>query len=306
MTSTAPPPPAPSAKAGAASGKALASADAFIAHLHRCMQTPAGIDTVLLFVAYASRLTASTLDTSVSAALRRRAVALLLSIPAARGKATTAAVVVQPSAGAVRALATSARLRALAALLSEARMVMRLWGLLGLYLSLRKLAAGTFAKKRSSSSSSSAAAAADEKRDPDRARQESLDAGIAWARLGLGIAFQVLENAGLLTQKGVLNLQPATAAWCMRWATRAWSAGTGLEIARLMVEWSRKEQGKVSSQEYRRWKQVWTGDMARNLAWAPLTVHWSLEKGFVNEPMIAILASFAGWIQMSRLWKETA
>jgi len=277
-------------KAGTMLARTPPALDAFIAHLHRCMQTPAGIDTVLLFVAYASRLTASALDAATRTALRGRLAALLLAIPA-RGGSTT--VVVKTPAAAVKVLATSARLRALAALLSEARMVMRLWGLLGLYLSLRKLVAHTWAGKG-------------KENDPEKARQQRLDGLMAWARLTLGIAFQVLENAGLLAHKGVLNLRPATAGWCMRWATRAWSAGTFVEIMRLLVEHSRKQAGDVSSAEYRKWKEGWTGDFVRNAAWAPITVHLSVDKGFVSEPVIGGLATLAGWIQMSRLWRETA
>jgi hypothetical protein len=266
-----------------------AALDAFVARLHRCMQTPSGIDTVLLFIAFSSRLSASALDALTRTALRRRIATLLLAMPA-RGS-----VVVTPPAGAAKALATSARLRALAALLSEARMVMRLWGLLGLYLSLRKLVQATFTRS-----------AEGNEKDPEKRRQQRLDGVIAWTRLILGISFQVLENAGLLTQKGVLSLKPATAAWCMRWATRSWSAGTGVEIARLLVERSRRQDGNITTEEYKRWKEGWMGDFVRNAAWAPLTVHWSLEKGFVSEPVIAGLATLAGWIQMRRLWEGTA
>src|SRR5690349_6290403 len=122
MTSEQPPAPLPSGAAsssGSGKGKngtgamlvsSPAALVAFIAHLHRCMQTPSGIDTVLLFIAFSSRLSASALDAVTRTALRRRIATLLLAMPA-RGS-----VVVTPPTGAAKALATSARLRALAAL----------------------------------------------------------------------------------------------------------------------------------------------------------------------------------------------
>ena len=46
--------------------------------------------------------------------------------------------------------------------------------------------------------------------------------------------------------------------------------------------------------------------MARNLAWAPLTLHWSSEKGLLSEVMVGLLACVPSTIQMRDLWQQTA
>ena len=115
-------------------------ADAFLAHLARCMQTRAGAETVLLFVCYATRLAGSVLEAVGGAALRqsaRRLVALAYSLP----PATT---VVMASAAPQRSLAALAlrlggRFKALSAVVSETRTMGRLWGLLGLYFAAKRL-----------------------------------------------------------------------------------------------------------------------------------------------------------------------
>lgn len=54
-------------------------------------------------------------------------------------------------------------------------------------------------------------------------------------------------------------------------------------------------------EEARWWREVYV-----NAAYAPLTVHWSLEKGCVSEAWVGILGSVAGLVGFRELWKETA
>lgn len=265
--------------------------DAFLTHLHRCLQTPTGIDTVLLFVGFAARLSASLLEAASQTALQRsarRLVALAFALPP---KTTILLSATQPSPAAARALKLVARLRALSALLREGRTFMRLWGLLGMYASARRL----LLKKPSGTT------------DKTAKEREQLDSLISWTQLLSLTIFQILENVTLLSQKGVLSLSPASQTKATRWGPRFWAFFVGTELVRLSVEWSRKqEDADVASAEHQEWLADWRSKFTRSLAWAPLTLHWSFEKGFLPETMIGMLGTIPGVILMTELWKQTA
>lgn len=256
--------------------------DAFLSHLHRCLQTPAGVDTVLLFVGYTSRLASSLLTSAPATRLQQSARILL-----ARYLGDAGAKIKLPGPG----LATTADgLRALSALLSEFRMFTRLWSLLGLYLSLKRLAG----------------------REVSGAGAElgAYDRVLPWLQLGSGIALQVLENGAYLSMKGVLKWDPATTGWAFTWSARCFAASVGLEIGRLLVEKIRKETGdkgeKDVAAEMAAWRSEWTASFVKMCSWAPLTLHWSIEGGVVSEMAVGALGTVPGIIGITRLWRSTA
>lgn len=256
--------------------------DAFLAHLHRCLQTPAGVDTVLLFVGYTSHL-ASSLLTSAPAAHLRQAARLLL----ARYLGDAAAKIKLPGP---ELATTAAGLRALSNLLSEFRMFTRLWSLLGLYLSLKHLAGREMSG--------------------EGAKLGAYDRVLPWLQLGSGVALQVLENGAFLSMKGVLKWDPKTTGWAFTWSARFFAASVGLEIGRLLVERVRKETGDKGEKEaavaLAEWRREWTTSFVKMCAWAPLTLHWSVEGGVVSDMAVGALATVPGVIGITRLWKSTA
>ncbi|GKT46758.1 uncharacterized protein ColSpa_06939 [Colletotrichum spaethianum] len=277
--------------------------DALVAHLSRCFQTPSGIDTVLLFLCYTSRFTASVLDSASTTALRhsaRKLVALAFALP----PDTTILLSKAPPSAAAASLGirVAGHLRALAGLLSEARTIMRLWSLLPLYLWLRRLM-----------TTPARPADTDEKKakaqDPSAA---ALDRAISWLQVTACLLLQTLESSSYLASKGVLPLTPAQQGKAARWSVRFWSVFVGSELGRLAVEALRRRsavssgQQDVASTEYREWAETWTRTFARQISWFPLTVHWSMDKGFVPEMGIGLLGSIPGIVQMRQLWKETA
>ncbi|KDN65010.1 putative peroxin 11C [Colletotrichum sublineola] len=282
--------------------------DAFVAHLSRCFQTPSGIDTVLLFLCYTSRFAASALDALSATALRRsarRLVALALSLP----PDTTILLSKAPPAAAAASLGirVAARLRALASLLSEARTIMRLWSLLPLYLWLRRLMTTPARPTAADDTGEEKGAAAAQ--DPSAA---ALDRAISWLQVTACLLLQSLETSSYLASKGVLPLTPAQQGKAARWSVRFWSVFVGSELGRLAVEALRRRSAvssgreDVTSSEYREWSEAWTRTFARQMSWFPLTVHWSMDKGFVPEMGIGLLGSIPGIVQMRQLWKETA
>lgn len=50
-------------------------------------------------------------------------------------------------------------------------------------------------------------------------------------------------------------------------------------------------------------KDALVRSMIVNTAYFPLTLHWSLEKGFLNDWWVGIFGSVAAWYQIKGLWE---
>lgn len=297
-TPSAPGPKAPRIPLSTILAAAPGNIDAFLTHLHRCMQTPSGIDTVLLLVGYSARLSANVLDMASRAALESSAhklIALAFSLP----PNTTFLLSAAPRAAPLAAVAIklAARLRALSALLSESRTFLRSWALLSFYL---------WGKSLVPLLRRPAPSPADEK-NQSKSAAESLDRTIVLSQFVSITIFQVLENAWFLSSKGVLGLSPAQQGAAAKASTRCWMTFVGLEIGRLLVEYHRKTTGgeDVQSAEHRAWKDGWRRSLVKNLAWAPVTIHYSFD-GSLSDTALAALGFIPGVIGIRQLWKDTA
>jgi len=274
--------------------------DAFLTHLNKALATPSGIDTVMLFLCYTSRLSSSLLTLLSQSLLRRSArswLGLLTTLP----RGTTVLLTDKPpaSAGAARAaLVLAGRLKALSGLLSEARMILRLWALLGMYF----WAKGLVSKTLSSLSSSSSEKSIKEK----SSTTSKLATALEYTRLTLCVALQALENGAYLSQRGVLGWSPAKQGLAYKWSARFWAAYVGIEIGKLLAEGAGAAAEKQPYEAKEKETIQWRKKVARNMAWMPLTIHWSTDSGIVNEPLIGLLASIPGIIQIRDLWAETA
>ncbi|KAI0901883.1 hypothetical protein F4806DRAFT_444836 [Annulohypoxylon nitens] len=309
IPSAAPPAPVPSPKPFPIRdllAAAPSNADAFLAHLQRCLQTPSGIDTTLLLVCYASRLSASVLEALTRPAIRRSAnqlLAIAASLPPSATLVFSAKML--PGGGVAAILELAKRLRALSSLLSDARTFLRLWGLLNMYFWARRL---ILSRKQPPA----------EKEGGGGQKEDRVERAVSWIQMSTCVVFQALENGAYLSSKGVLGWSPATQRKASIWSARFWAAFVGVEVGRLFYESHRRglrtreekfAGGKTAAQVQRdeiEWGDAWKKSVARNLAWAPLTVHWSLEQGLLGEMAVGALASIPGIIQMRDLWRRTA
>ncbi|KAJ9158438.1 hypothetical protein NKR19_g3298 [Coniochaeta hoffmannii] len=293
-SSSSPSPAKSSHQLGALLSVTPRNIDAFLTHLNKCMSTPSGIDTVLQFICYTSRLSSSLLTALASRALSRSAADWIALVSASR---TTVVAVTDSSklpstAAAASSLLLAKRLGNLSSLLSEARIILRLWGLLGMYFWAKRLLSQTFSSANKSS-----------EKDTAGPRPTTLDTAIAYSQLVTCVAFQALENGAYLSSKGVMGWTPAKQGWAMKWSARLWGLYVGVELGKLAAE--RVARGGAQKGDVKAAAQ-WRSAMVRNLAWAPLTVHWGSDKGFVQDWMVGALASVPGVIQMVELWRETA
>ncbi|KAG5912623.1 hypothetical protein E4U42_002093 [Claviceps africana] len=163
----------------------------------------------------------------------------------------------------------------------------RLWGLLGLYGAAKKLVA----RRRGS--------------------EPPLDALtlVAAAQLASLVVFQAAENVAFLSGKKVLPGSAALQARLGLLSVRAWGLYVAMEAARLLVERRRKQEGeeeKSAAADKTAWQGQWNKSFYRNLAWAPLTLHWgSATGGFLPDVAISLLGFYPAWGAMTDLWRET-
>ncbi|KAK4106332.1 hypothetical protein N658DRAFT_490948 [Parathielavia hyrcaniae] len=317
IPSSAPPSKAPKRQPlplGALLAALPSNADAVLTRLEKCLSTPSGIDTVMLFLCYTSKLGASVLSSLSQSALRRSArewIALVGALPRGTTVVFSSPAAVTAAAGgktalpatAALALGLSKRLSALSTLLSEARMILRLWALLGMYFWARRLVRATFSSSstnqpNSEKNPSSAAAAA----APAKSKLATLL--LEYARLALCITFQSLENGAYLSGRGVMSWTPAQQGRAYKWSARFWAAYVGIELGRLAA--ARFGPGAEFQAKPARDKGEWAKNAARQLAWAPLTLHWGSDKGLFGDATVGLLACIPGVIQMKDLWVSTA
>lgn len=258
----------------------LKRTDKLICHLNRLLSTPEGTDSFLAAVGYSS-LVASTVLSSVSIHQLRHQVRRLLSAASSLPANTT--ILIDTSAVATpQLLRLSQSLKTFSELISDYRIFIRLWALLGVW----EWGKGLI------------------KNPPT----DSVKKRIAWAQFASILIFQYLENGAYLASKGVIGwgAKKQTKAWL--WSSRLWSAYVFLDIFKLLYE-SRTEQGKGKEKEDEKKSVVnakWVKEMVVNLAYAPLTVHWGLENGLLNQLTVGILGSVAGIIKVKDHWTKTA
>ena len=167
---------------------------------------------------------------------------------------------------------------------------MRLWGLLGIWVWVKGLY--------------------------DAPPQDGLLRTVAWAQVWVNVLYQGLENgAYLASHRVVLWPDEKINRWYL-WSSRFWMAHVGLEFGRLGREWVLRKRvaeargGKAEEVEVKMERlQVegrWWRDVVVNAAYAPLTVHWSVEGGVLGEGVVGGLGMVAGWVGLRELWRETA
>ncbi|KAK0736882.1 hypothetical protein B0T21DRAFT_363946 [Apiosordaria backusii] len=233
----------------------------------KCLSTPSGIDTVMLFLCYTSKLTAAILTSSRTTTLLSKT----SSNPLARKTLFTL---------------LAKRLNNLSALMSESRVILRLWALLGIYSWGRSIVASPTTSIPAKT--------------------------LEYIRLVLCVLLQGLENGAYLSSRGVMGWTPAQQGQAYKWSARFWAAFVGIEIGRLLAErmggggarGKKLDDEKEELKETREWKRK----LAKSLAWAPLTVHWSVEGGVpgMTEMVVGALASVPGVIQMGDLWASVS
>ncbi|KAJ4327853.1 hypothetical protein N0V84_001663 [Fusarium piperis] len=271
---------------------AIKKLDGFISHLNRVIHTRDGHDSVILFAAYVTQLAAVILETSGNANLQNWASKVVALIP----KALASRLPSLPLGSKLFSLLSAAprlqlrlaeRLRALVDMLDDWSVMSRLWGLLTMWM---------LAKEFITTPKST---------DDKEPRVRRVKAAISTTQIASLIGFFMLENIAWLSRRKVLawsdKSQPKLILWCIR----SWGVYVFAELGRLLFERLGNKRNETSQEDAESQTQ-WNKQFVENLAWAPLTVHWTTPGGLLPESVAALLASYAQFISVQGLWKDTA
>lgn len=290
-------------------GAAARSTDHNLLRLSKLLSTPSGIDVLLCTTSYTLTLVHALLSrllenrlASIATEIAEKADGILLpgETPIASLPAPTSTKLIAHVVGSSKAVAD---------VISDFRIFVRLWGVLGLYTWARATYLDPLPK--------------------DAGGEQKTLRGLTWAAIASCVVFQVLENGAYLSSKGALTTTSWTGdvgkarenQWWI-WSSRFWAAYVGIELARLGVERyyraptptptvgdGEKEDKilraeKVKAQELENW--LWWKDLASNLAYAPMTLHWSLESGLLSDIGVGVCGTVAGGALLADAWRKTA
>jgi hypothetical protein len=288
---------------------AARSTDRNLIHLSKLLSTPSGVDVLLCTTSYTLTLVRALLSrllerklANIATDIATKADGILLP-----GETLIATLPAPTSTKVIAQVVGSSK--ALADTIADYRIFVRLWGCMGLYTWARATYLDDLPQ--------------------DASRKEKTLRGLTWAAIASCVGFQVLENGAYLSSKGVLT----TAGWAgdagkirenkwWLWSSRFWAVYVGVELARLGVmkfsydEPLKKVEGdgekedkmlneeRVKAAKLREW--LWWKDLASNVAYAPMTVHWSLEQGMLSDWGVGACGIVAGGALLADAWRRTA
>lgn len=199
--------------------------------------------------------------------------------------------------------------KALVGVIADYRIFVRLWGMLGMYTWARATYLDPLPK--------------------DAEKKDKVLRGLTWAAIATCCGFQILENGAYLSSKGALT----TASWAgdvgkarenqwWLWSSRFWAAYVGVELVRLgvmryyktpssiQVQDDGEKEDKLRREETLKQEKLenwlWWKDLASNAAYAPMTLHWSMEQGLLSDWGVGACGMVAGGSNLLAAWKGTA
>lgn len=286
------------------------TADYNLVRLSKLLSTPASTDALLCTISYTLELVHALLSklletrlTAIATDIAEKADGVLLP-----GETLIATLPAPDSTKILAQIVGSSK--ALAGVIGDFRIFVRLWGLAGIY----SWARGTWHDPLPSGAGT----------------KERMVRNVTWAQIVSCMLFQILENGAYLSSKGALTSASWTGEagkirenkWWM-WSSRFWAAHVFLELIRLYVLWLYKDynseakeekqkiedgekEGKLLVEEKQRETWLWWRDLASNIAYAPMTLHWSVEEGFLSDAGVGLLGTIAGGALLVDAWRGTA
>lgn len=130
------------------------------------------------------------------------------------------------------------------------------------------------------------------------------------AQVLANLAYQPLENLAYLSSHDIIPLAKSTEAKLWLWSCRCWAAHVFLDLYRLHLV----RQNYMASESLLKEKSeseradmsfAWAREVVINLAYAPLTLHWSLARGLpgLTERGVGACGLVAALGQLSKVWE---
>ncbi|KAF2653831.1 hypothetical protein K491DRAFT_500517 [Lophiostoma macrostomum CBS 122681] len=296
--------------------------DRTLTRLSKLLSNPASTDALICTLGYIFTL----LSSLTSRTLSRRLTTLATSIATKAQDVllpgeTLVATIPAPTSTRVLAQASTS-CKALGDVLLDFHIFVRLWGVVGIWAWAREVW-GTPLPAKSDNGSKNG----DEVK---KIWKEKVLRRIAWAQIASCTTFQIIENVAYLASKGVLDGLPGWTGeegkrrevkwWA--WSSRFWAAHVVLEFGRLWTIWRYQDQDaggghahgvsdgekedKLKMVEKKREDRIWWRDVVSNVAYFPLTMHWSHEEGLLGDGRVGACGMVAGGVLLVDAWRETA
>ncbi|KAF3046311.1 hypothetical protein E8E11_008381 [Didymella keratinophila] len=284
------------------------STDRNILRLSALLSTPTGIDVVLCTTGYTLTLVYALGQQVLERQLAAVATDLADKAADVMLPGETLIASLPASAGTKLLAQTVGSSKAIADVIADYRIFVRMWGVLGLYTWARDTYLSPLPKEAK--------------------RKEKLLRGTTWAAIASCVLFQVLENGAYAASKGMLTSRAWTGevgkkreTWWWVWSSRFWAAYVGCEILRLVVERAYAEprveavgdgekEDKLRAEQERRESYntsfTWWKDLVSNIAYAPMTLHWSVEEGLLSDLQVGVFGTIAGGALLADAWRKTA
>jgi len=146
---------------------------------------------------------------------------------------------------------------------------------------------------------------------------------IAYLQISVNVLYQSFENLAYLGQHKVLPIGKKRQNSFWLGSSRFWMAYVVLEFWRLKRDWELSLKGKavdrkVDIEEDPRWyevgyvmkskgkKSLWLKQVWSNMAYAPLTMHWSVDGGVLSPLSVGTFGTIAGIIGLHQEWNQSA
>lgn len=256
------------------------------------------MEDVNTLAAHAARMVASCGGADRVFMLAQYAITLALPSLAARRQTSALAIVAASPKGAVVATAvptldTYLRLKKIRDLLSDYRIFARLVG----YPAMHAWAVDVAAKPRATLSEKPGGASISTTR---RTPQWIEDVQVL-----ANLAYQPMENVAYLSSHDVLPISKQLENKLWLWSCRCWATHVFLELYRLSIEYesaTSRQRGATKQSS-----KAWWRELAINLAYAPLTLHWSVDGGIgLDEAQVGLLGVVAAVGQLTKAWEASA
>jgi len=270
--------------------------DSHISRISRLISTTSNLDTTLLTITYTLHLLHALLSrlTTLRLSIAAQSLGDLLSqLPYTLPPSSTFVATLTPSPIS-RLFRLTTSTAALAALIDDVRIFLRLGGLLSIY----TWGASVY-------------------RSPP---QDRVLRSLVWGQVGACALFQYLENGAYLGSKGVFAFGSYKVNKWYVWSSRFWMMHVILEFGRLARQRSLRRNENVGKEEAnkqdnesndnrismkREEEREWWQQVYVNAAWLPVTVHYGSETGIVGEAQLALLGLVAGVLGLRDAWRAT-
>lgn len=264
--------------------------DSTIAHLNRILSSSSGVDKSLMLVSYTLVLAHSQLYRLLNFQLRVLAERLAANASKSLRPGETIVTAMPMTPVTTRLADLHASTKGLSAVVSDVRIFLRLWGLLGVWAWARS----TYYN----------------------GPKDAVLRAITWGQIAVNTGYYVYEHSAYLASKNVIrdiSAQKQGRWWLISGRffaghvlldfIRLWRVSQMSKENQVMRATAGEKEDKIAIKQE---ESLWWRQFSVDAAYTPLVLHWSLAQGFVNDSWYGVLGTFAAAVGFREAWRQTA